>query len=215
MAALLYTIAFSFSDCDLHGGLGPFWSGPALLAALLFVFTRYLVWFGFSSRMFPGLCEGKFKGKDKSCEVPQSSVGFLFIPVQVPAGVGILGAEASQLLKFTVSAYMSAAAICYELVLVGASVILMGAAASELLYSVLFPAFAAAALFFTVTIVGAFVIWIGAATALLIAEMCSALSASSLCSHWLVPSSSGLWQQRLICSRPGCPLRCRQLRFAT
>ena len=34
------------------------------------------------------LCEGKFKGKDKSCEVPQSSVGFRIIPVQVPASVG-------------------------------------------------------------------------------------------------------------------------------
>ena len=59
-AALLYTIVFSFPDCVWYGGLGPFWSGPALLAALLFVFTRYLVWFGCSSRMFPGLCEGKF-----------------------------------------------------------------------------------------------------------------------------------------------------------
>ena len=74
-ARLLYTFPFSFPDCDLYGGLGPFWSGPALLAALLFVFTRYLVWFGCSSRMFPGLCEGKFKGKDKSCEVTPSSVG--------------------------------------------------------------------------------------------------------------------------------------------
>ena len=96
------------------------------------------------------------KGKDKSCEVPQSSVGFRIIPVQVPAGVGILGA---------------AAAICYELVLVGA----FGAAASELLFSVLFAAFAAAAICYELVLVGAFVIWIGAATAL-----CIALSAAAV-----------------------------------
>ena len=90
-AALLYTIAFSLSDCDFYGVFDPFWSGPALLAALLFVFTRHLVWFGCFSRLFPGPSEGKVKGKGKSCEVPQSSVGFRFIPVQVAAGVGVLG----------------------------------------------------------------------------------------------------------------------------
>ena len=113
--------------------------------------------------MFPRLCEGTFKGKDKNCEVPQSSAGFRFIPVQVPAGVGILVAEASELLKFMVSAYLSAAATCYELVLVGAFVILMGAAVSELLYSVLFAALSAAALFCKGSIVGAFVSLVGAA----------------------------------------------------
>ena len=71
-AALLYTIAFSFTDCDFYGGLGPFWSGPALLAALLFVFTRYLVWFGCSSRLFPGPFEGKLKkGKEKVARSPK------------------------------------------------------------------------------------------------------------------------------------------------
>ena len=141
--------------------------------------------------MFPGLCEGKFKGKDKSCEVSQSSVGFRIIPVQVPAGVGILGAAAaicfefvlvgafgaaaSELLYSVLFAAFAAAAICHESVLVGA----FGAAASELLYSVLFAAFAAAAICYELVLVGAFVIWIGATTALLIAVMCSALSAAA------------------------------------
>ena len=111
--------------------------------------------------MFPGPSEGKLKGKGKSCEVSQSSVGFRFIPVQVAAGVGILGAEASELLKIMSSADLSAAAICCELLLVGAFVILVVAAASELLNSVFLAALSAAALFFTVTIVGAFVILVG------------------------------------------------------
>ena len=32
-AAMFHTIAFSFVDCDLDGGLVPLWSGLALLAA--------------------------------------------------------------------------------------------------------------------------------------------------------------------------------------
>ena len=177
-AALLYTIVFSFPDCVWYGGL-----------ALLFVFTRYLVWFGCSSRMFPGLFEGKFKGKDKSCEVPQSSVGFRIIPVQVPAGVGILGA---------------AAAICYEFVLVDA----FGAAASELLYVVLIAASAAAAIwngavtalcialsaaaFITVlTLVRAFVIWKVSAAFCYVTALVGAFLLASAVAYAFVE----VWQQ--------------------
>ena len=39
-AAMAAAMLYSFSDCDLYGGLGPFWSGPALLAALLFVHPK-------------------------------------------------------------------------------------------------------------------------------------------------------------------------------
>ena len=137
-AALLFTFVFSFPDCVWFCGLGPFWSGLALLAAMLFVFTLYLVWFGCSSRLFPGLCEGKFKGKDKSYEDPQSSVCFQILPVQVPAGVGILGA---------------AAAICYLFALVDA----FDAAAFKLLFVVLTAACAAAAIHYTLVLVGVLV----------------------------------------------------------
>ena len=41
-AALLFTFVFSFPDCVWFCGLG-------------LVFTLYLVWFGCSSRLFPGL----------------------------------------------------------------------------------------------------------------------------------------------------------------
>ena len=71
----------------------------------------------------------------RSPKVLLASGSFPFRWLQV---FGILGAEASELLKIILSADLSAAAICYELVPVGAFV--MGAAASELLYSVLLAA---------------------------------------------------------------------------
>ena len=126
--------------------------------------------------------KGNLKGKTKIAEVSQSSVGFRFIPVQVPAGVGILEAEASELLKFMVSAYLSAAAICYELVLVGAFVILVGAAASELLYSVLLCCF-----------------------------LRQLRSSSQGDNSWCL-RVSGWVQQRLHCSLQRCVLPCRQPR---
>ena len=181
-AALLFTFVFSFPDCVWFCGLGPFWSGLALLVAMLFVFTLYLVWFGCSSRLFPGLCEGKFKEKDQSYEDPQSSVCFQILPVQVPTGVGILGAAAAifylfalvdafdaaafKLLFVDLTAACAAAAIHYSLVLVGVLV----AATSELLFSAaaaswhvavtaLCIVLSAAAFTMVLTSVRAFVLW--------------------------------------------------------
>ena len=160
--------------------IGSSQSFGSLVAAVRVHTTSRLVWMLFS--IVSWSIRRKIKrGKEKVARSSQSSVGFRFIPVQVAAGVGIVGAEASELLKVMLSDDLSAAAIRCELVLVGAFVILVVAAASELLNSVLLAALSAAALFFTVTTVGAFVIWVGAAASeLLNAGMCTALSAAAL-----------------------------------